>query len=760
MTRLKSAALATVVFTAIAAVFLAPIFTGHRFTAVSERRADIYPWAAFDAGAPQPAHADEADLTEPWNHQMVTALSEGTLPLWNPQTFAGGSALYANGSSAALWPPRLVVSLFVPESWVHEVICFLHLVLWGLAMYALLREFGYSPAVAILGGALWELSSFNLGFLQFEVVIGIPIAIPLGALVVHRCARRPRLATVLGGGVLLGTVLLSGHLLWHAITLTMGGIYAGFLGLTTLLRRGTLSWKEALTKAAAPCVALATAPLAAAVVLIPTALTLANTPRTPFSAELVPAFIGGKQQLLDLVRAPQTEPTNSEVLGGHLGFIGTLGVILAIIGFFSRRPGTGWARGIVLGTLGVALWLPMAKLAYHLLPGFNVFYPYTRLLGWTAAGIVVAAAAGAQACWERVSRWLPTGVDATRRTWIATAAVGLAVVVTTAQMVPLGRALNPEFPPRHAERATFGPTPLIEAATSLRSASGGEALIAPITQDYLPTGPAGPPPLWANTATLHGLFTTSGYDSTLASGAAAVSKVADGASPAEAVQGLVGAYAPVLQVGRSNPVMLRRLGVTHLMVVPEIALDDERLQRFLPYHLVYQGIDGTLLALDEAAPGPWIIHGLTETANDLDSLTAMIAPEFDFSIGVWSPDRYRSEPPPIVASSRTGDHIESADRGRQSYSTTLSTEQPAAVVLPVNWDPGWEVTVNGETVDTHRLNVSRLAVAVPGGRSEIIARYRPPQWKLGLAVSLLVWIGWLFAAIRQRRGRRATITND
>ena len=755
--RASRAALATAVFTLLAAVFLAPVFTGHRFTAVGERRADIYPWAAFDHGDPQPAQADEADLSEPWNHQVAGALDNGSLALWNPRTFAGGSPLFSNGSSAQLWPPRIAVAAIVPAGWIHDVYSLVHLVLWGLAMYALVREFGGSVGAAIIGGALWELAAFNTGWLHLEVVVGIPLAIPLGALVVHRVARRRTWAAALGGGLVLGTVMLSGHLLWHLITLMGAAVYAGCVGLRGLVDERERPWRPRLLDAVKPGLAIATAPLAAGALLVPTLVTLGNTPRAPFGPEFVPQLVGSWSQLADLVRAPSTTPMTTEVMNAHLAFIGTVGVLLAAIGLWSRRPGSGWGRGMLVGHLALALLGPVAAIAYRVLPGFDVFYPYTRLLGWAAAGVVVLAALGVDAVADAVRRRLV--LAPTRARLVGAVATGLVVAATAAQMIPLARRINPAFPERNTAASSFDATPLVRAAAEATGPGDREALIAPITQDYLATGPAGPPMLWANTATAVDLFTTSGYDSTLPVGAASVLRVADGSTPIEATKGAVGAFVPVLQIGRANPSMLHRLGVTHLAVVPEIRPDDPRLDRFgVDRSVVYDGPDGSLIALRDAAPGPWFASRVVTTSGDVASLERLAAPDSDPSEALWSRDD-DTGPPQLDAGSAARDTAEAdrvlaAERGRQSYRTTVRASAPRVVILPINWDPGWTVEVDGRAVDAARVNVSRVGVVVPTGDSTIVARYRPPGWMPGVAISLATLLAWAVVAWWSRRLNR------
>ena len=59
------------------------------------------------------------------------------------------------------------------------------------------------------------------------------------------------------------------------------------------------------------------------------------------------------------------------------------------------------------------------------------------------------------------------------------------------------------------------------------------------------------------------------------------------------------------------------------------------------------------------------------------------------------------------------------------------------LVLPVAFDEGWMVEVDGERVATERVDFNRLGVRVEGGRSRLVATYYPPGWRVGLAGTTL-----------------------
>jgi hypothetical protein len=156
----------------------------------------------------------------------------------------------------------------------------------------------------------------------------------------------------------------------------------------------------------------------------------------------------------------------TEVMNYRLAFVGTLTAVLAIIGFFSRRQGSGLARTIMLVTAGVATVGLLGRLAYEIVPGMNVFYPYGRLAGWFALGAVLAAAIG----FDALAGWFGgTNLADRAGCWPVVPIAGVLIaVLTVAQLVPLGRNLNPPFQTRD-DADWFPETPLIEAARALQT---------------------------------------------------------------------------------------------------------------------------------------------------------------------------------------------------------------------------------------------------------------------------------------------------
>ena len=583
-------------FMLVAAMFLAPLFGGKSFSVVGSRQSDVYPWTA-QIGPPQvPAQFDSADLSYQWQLLLQDAIDEGTLPFWSPDVFDGGAPLYSNGTSGQLYPPRLVAAL-APERWSHDLYVAFHLIVGGLVTYLLCREFKRSALAGVIAGTAWMLGSFNLGWAHLEVVTSMMIALPLGPLLVHRMWRRRTLGSVVATAAGFALLTISGHLLWQALIWMIPALYAAALGITSALQ----AWRSGDRSTAwghlwRPPLAFGLGGALAAVVLVPTWINLSQTPREAFAVDLLGVFeTPAATFTTDFLRGPSFETMTTEVMNYRLAFVGTLTAVLAIIGFFSRRQGSGLARTIMVVTAGVATVGLLGRLAYEIVPGMNVFYPYGRLAGWFALGAVLAAAIG----FDTLAGWFDgTNVAGRMARWPVMPIAGVLIaVLTVAQLVPLGRNLNPPFQTRD-DADWFPETPLIAAARALQRDNPQGGRLAPIVLDNTNMVEGGPSILRSNHPAALGLDSTSGYDSTLPLEAAQTLRYLGGLPTKQVLADpLVGAFVPNLELSVTRYDALRSQGISAVVTVPEIDPNDPALAPLRPYEVVYSGPDGNLLQL-------------------------------------------------------------------------------------------------------------------------------------------------------------------
>ena len=138
-------------------------------------------------------------ITAALGHLAAEDVVHGHLPLWNPYE-ATGTPLLAEGQSAALFPPTLLLLLDDGQFWEDLL---LELVA-GLATYMVLRRIGVSRPAAVAGGAAFALNGAFawLATTSFNPVAFLPVMV-LGIEQAHAAVQAGRR----GGGWLLAVAL-------------------------------------------------------------------------------------------------------------------------------------------------------------------------------------------------------------------------------------------------------------------------------------------------------------------------------------------------------------------------------------------------------------------------------------------------------------------------------------------------------------------------------------------------------------------------
>jgi Bacterial membrane protein YfhO len=87
-------------------------------------------------------------------------------------------------------------------------------------------------------------------------------------------------------------------------------------------------------------------------------------------------------------------------------------------------------------------------------------------------------------------------------------------------------------------------------------------------------------------------------------------------------------------------------------------------------------------------------------------------------------------------------------------------KSPGYVIVPMQYQEGWQVRVDGRAARMRLVKGVLPAVAVPAGSAEVTFAYRPPHWQLGLAISgtaILTLVGLWGVGTRRRKRQAKTI---
>ncbi|MDP2659784.1 MAG: oligosaccharide flippase family protein [Dehalococcoidia bacterium] len=183
------------------------------------------PWKAYASnfGITVPHNELLSDMVLqnlPWKEFARQVVSNGGLPLWNPNILAGEPFLAA-GQAGVLYPLG-VIFFIAPPIWAYGWFSAVHFLLAGAFMYMFLRVLGANRTGALVSGLAYSLSSLMVVSVIWPMVLGTIVWLPLLLLLIELIIRKAEageggagggyLPLAAAAGAVLGISLLSGHL--------------------------------------------------------------------------------------------------------------------------------------------------------------------------------------------------------------------------------------------------------------------------------------------------------------------------------------------------------------------------------------------------------------------------------------------------------------------------------------------------------------------------------------------------------------------
>ncbi|MEP6471151.1 MAG: hypothetical protein ABJC28_03980 [Acidobacteriota bacterium] len=766
------------------ALFLLPAFTANRTIFPVDHAMSLPPWNSLPhPPAANPNLNDVSTQMAPWARAARMAWKEGSLP-WRNRWNACGSALAANGQSAAFFPLTFLM-MALPLTNAFNLAAALKLFVALTGTWLWLCELGVSRTAALFGSVAFAFSFTMVPWLLFPHTSVIPLW-PWALFAIERIrepAYRRRATAALT--LILVLELLAGHPESVALGALFTALWLGCRAMSRDVERtGQLLFRT--LGAAAVAVGLTAFLLVPQILAIRasnravTALDFAN--RLPRSWKPHgPAWPAGAftpflpRSLGDAISSPMLPGAAGSFPEMALGHFGVAGWACTLLFFRrgSRRPKSELALLVPLlvgFAAAIALW-PIFEIVTAT-PVIRLMLPL-RFFTW------IAFAGSALAAFEvdRLQKDAEAGRATPMPLLLAAGAMLLLAAVVFANLAPQHAASGALVPQRHALAgaalvllavAGTGFAPRFLQGLRLRPAGVTVLLALVATAELSWQGRRlyhfGPPaqfypatPLVQFLAKVPRPFRTLGEGPVLYPGTHVFAGLEDVRShdPVERrdyVEFLDAAcgYDPTAyfkHVANVDCAALDFLNVRFLVAGPGRSDPGPRWRR------VYAGEDGTVFENADVLPrvfAPERLRMLPAGARLRDAVgTVSWRRE---AILVEDPRPRSGESDPAVnGPARVSDYRESTN------SAAFRTAAPAGgaiVVASLVQDGGWTARDDtGRTLSTGKANGPFLAVAIPGGDHRIRLRYAPPGSKPGAAVTLLTGAALLAAAVRRRVAR-------
>src|SRR5512147_2564743 len=213
-----------------------PVTLGGKTLLPADNLYQWQPWKSvaeqFNASIPQNQLVSDLVLENyAWKHFIVDAISQRTVPLWNPYLFAGAPFL-ANGQHSAYYPFS-VLFYFLPLTAAYGWFTVSQLFLAGAFMYVFARVIGMGRLAGLTAAMIYQLSGFYIVSVVFTMIIAaaawLPLLLAAIELIIQQRSIMGRPSTVpwiILGAIALACQIMAGHIEITYYTLLIMALYA------------------------------------------------------------------------------------------------------------------------------------------------------------------------------------------------------------------------------------------------------------------------------------------------------------------------------------------------------------------------------------------------------------------------------------------------------------------------------------------------------------------------------------------------------
>ena len=437
---------AALLFALLTFAFFSPVVLEDKtFSAIAGHQAIQWPWAATPTGFRDVAQSDQANYVYPIQVDLNRSMREGTFPFWTAYSFAGGPTL-GTFYGVAFYPLRVIGTLLVPPIWLHDLFVLFHVWLAGMATFLLVRRMGASWTASALAGVAWMFCPSWFGLAMLEGITVQAALMPAGLWLMHRAVTRHSYADAVATSATLALFTLGASVQPAVFCFAIVCLWGLMLGLAP--ERLHASGSGVLRRNAPLVVTAGVLGVAlCAFAVLPAAAQIADYRARRDAVRAAAAQDVGFDDLANLIDEHVPLPVTGDSVWA-LTFVGWPVALFALIGCFTRRPGTGLARWLVAVFFLLIVGTRPPGFEYEVVPGFAYLSLFGRLLPFLSFGLVLLAAAGMRTVPANASPRWPAQSGARRRLSRSARSLCCLVAAEAWQVARFSRDANPPFQPR------------------------------------------------------------------------------------------------------------------------------------------------------------------------------------------------------------------------------------------------------------------------------------------------------------------------
>ena len=98
-----------------------------------------------------------------------------------------------------------------------------------------------------------------------------------------------------------------------------------------------------------------------------------------------------------------------------------------------------------------------------------------------------------------------------------------------------------------------------------------------------------------------------------------------------------------------------------------------------------------------------------------------------------------------------GSKFNIANRKLNYLYADIETKEEGFCVISIPYDKGWNITVNGNVVETYSVNGGMIGIRLDKGYSEVVMTFMPSGFKTGCLLSAIGIMMFLILFVKERK---------